>query len=46
MNPDDNIFEEDEYYNYPELLGQNFTMQWMSYEEIFEGIKSVLSSEK
>ena len=48
MNPEDNIFEADEYYNYNEILSPYFNRQFsqLTYEGVIESINSVLSSEK
>ncbi len=48
MNPEDNIFEADEYYNYNELLSPYFNRQFMqlSYEGIIDSINSILTGEK
>ena len=48
MNPEDNIFEVDEYYNYNEILSPYFNRQFtqLTYEGVIDSINSVLSSEK
>lgn len=48
MNPEDNIFEADEYYNYNEILSPYFNRQFtqLTYEGIIDSINSVLSGEK
>ena len=48
MNPEDNIFEADEYYNYNEILSPYFNRQFtqLTYEGIEESINSILSGEK
>ena len=48
MNPEDNIFEEDEYYNYNEILSPYFNRQivQLSYEGINDNINSIISNEK
>ena len=48
MNPEDNIFEADEYYNYNEILSSYFNRQFtqLTYEGIEESINSILSGEK
>ena len=48
MNPEDNIFEADEYYNYNEILSPYFNRQFtqLTYEGVIDSINSVLSSEK
>lgn len=46
INNDDDIFQEDDYYNYNELINHYSYRQWMSYDEIFEGINRIISSEK
>ena len=48
INPEDNIFETDEYYNYNELLSPYFNRQFMqlSYEGINDSINSIVSGEK
>ena len=48
MNPEDNIFEADEYYNNNEILSPYFNRQFtqLTYEGVIDSINSVLSSEK
>ena len=48
MNPEDNIFEADEYYNYNEILSPYFNRQFtqLTYEGIEESINSILSGDK
>ena len=48
MNPEDNIFEADEYYNYNEILSPYFNRQFtqLTYEGVIDSINSVLSGEK
>ena len=48
MNPDDNIFEADEYYNYNEILSPYFNRQItpLTYEGMEETINSIISGEK
>jgi hypothetical protein len=48
INPEDNIFEGEDYYNYNELLGPYFNRQiaQLSYEGITESINSVINYEK
>ena len=48
MNPEDNIFEADEYYNYNEILSPYFNRQiiQLSYEGITDSINSIISNEK
>ena len=48
MNPEDNIFEADEYYNYNEILSPYFNRQFiqLTYEGITDSINSTLTGEK
>jgi len=48
MNPDDNIFEMDEYYNYNEILSPYFNRQFtqLTYEGITDTVNSFLNGEK
>ena len=50
MNPEDNIFEEDDYdiYNYNELLNSNYNRQipQLSYESITNLVTSIINEEK
>lgn len=48
INPEDNIFEGEDYYNYNELLGPYFNRQiaQLSYEGITESINSIINYEK
>ena len=48
MNPADNIFDADEYYNYNEILNPYFNRQFiqLTYEGITDSINSILSDEK
>jgi hypothetical protein len=48
INDDDNIFEEDDYYNYNEFLNPYINRQiaQLSYNGIIDGINSVVNYEK
>ena len=48
MNPEDNIFEADEYYNYNEILSPYFNRQLnqLTYDGVIDSVNSVLSGEK
>jgi hypothetical protein len=48
MNPEDNIFEADDYYNYNEILSPYFNRQFtqLTYDGIIDSINSIVSSEK
>ena len=50
MNPEDNIFEGDDYdiYNYNELLNSNYERQipQLSYENITNMVNSIMNFEK
>ena len=48
MNPEDNIFDADEYYNYNEILSPYFNRQFtpMTHEEIINNINTILTGEK
>ena len=48
MNPEDNIFEADEYYNYNEILSPYFNRQFtqLTYEGITDSINSTFEGEK
>lgn len=48
MNPEDNIFDVDEYYNYNEILSSYFNRQYtpITYDGIKDSINSIVSSEK
>ena len=48
MNPEDNIFEADDYYNYNEILSPYFNRQitQLTYDGIIDSINSIVSSEK
>jgi hypothetical protein len=48
MYPEENIFEEDEYYNYNDILSSYFNRQTspLTYEGVKDSINSILTSEK
>lgn len=50
MNPEDNIFEGDDYdfYNYNELLNSNYNRQLpiLSYENVTDLVNSIINDEK
>ena len=48
MYPEENIFEEDEYYNYNDILSSYFNRQTspLTYEGVKDRINSILTSEK
>ena len=48
MYPEENIFEADEYYNYNDILNQNFNRQSipLTIETVKDTVNSILTSEK
>ena len=48
MYPEENIFEDDEYYNYNDILSSYFNRQTtpLTYEGVKDSINSILTSEK
>ena len=48
INPEDNIFDADDYYNYNELISPYFNRQFpqLTYENIQDGINSIINHEK